>query len=414
MNNTVVNSRPCQASDYFLAFVSRLTQVLCNRHKQHHVFGLLICSAALLTLSLPIQANSQSNHAALKQVQEEISEKSALIKDKENQKQILQSRLKRIEKSVAETSKKVFKLKQSIQDQQGQLKDLQIEQKALNLQKREQEKIISEQINTSYRLGREKKIKMLLNQEDPSQLSRMLIYSDYFNKARLESIKQYQQTVTRIEQIKPGIEKKTKQLLKDKDALVAEQKSLKKEYAKRGDLLKVMSKEIQSEKSKLKQLQEDQKRLEELLKQVEVAVNKIELPSDATPFKKMKRKLPWPVQGSYDRRFGKKNQGTSMRWEGNAFYAKLGTEVKAIHHGRVIFSDWFRGKGFLLIIDHGDGYMSLYAHNQSLLRDTGDWVSQGESIATLGDTGGLDHAELYFEIRHHGKPQNPKNWFKKR
>ena len=127
----------------------------------------------------------------------------------------------------------------------------------------------------------------------------------------------------------------------------------------------------------------------------------------------MKRKLPWPVKGSYEKRFGKKHTG-SLRWEGDAFYARLGQDITAIHHGRVVFSDWFRGKGFLLIIDHGDGYMSLYAHNQSLLRDTGDWVSQGETIATLGNTGGLANAELYFEIRYKGKPQNPKKWFKKR
>ena len=174
-----------------------------------------------------------------------------------------------------------------------------------------------------------------------------------------------------------------------------------------------MIQQINSDEDELKRLQEDQQRLQALLKQVEVAVAKIKLPSDATPFKNMKKKLPRPVNGSYDKRFGKRHKGGQLQWEGDAFYAPIGTTVTSVHYGRVVFADWFRGKGFLMIIDHGDGYMSLYAHNQSLLRDEGDWISQGEAIATLGNTGGLDHAELYFEIRHHGKPQNPKYWLKK-
>ena len=373
------------------------------------VILLLAFSGAFLSTSL----YGEPSHADLKKINREIDVKNTLIKDKQRQQQRQKNSLKNTEKAIAQSSRKVFELTQSIKKEQQQLADLQAEQSNLSQQRLQQEKIISEQINVSYRSGREKKIKMLLNQEDPSQLSRLIIYSDYFNQARLDTIKDYQRTMARLEEVKPSIEKKTKGLLKNKNTLVLEQRQLKKDFKSRSTLLEKMNKEIQSEHSKLKQLQEDQRKLELLLKRVEIAVNNIKLPDDATPFQKMKRKLPWPVKGNYEKRFGKRHSG-SLRWEGDAFFAPLGSEVTAIHHGRVVFSDWFRGKGFLLIIDHGGGYMSLYAHNQSLLRDTGDWVSKGETISTLGNTGGLDHAELYFEIRYQGKPQNPKKWFSKR
>ncbi len=380
--------------------------------KQRILFHQLSLVGFLCWLSLSL-ATAEPSHADLKDINRKIDAQNTLIKDKQRKQQRQKSSLKNTEKAIALASRKIYDLKKEIQEEQEQLITLQKEQGVLSKQRLTQEKIISEQINISYRSGREKKIKMLLNQEDSSQLSRLIIYSDYFNQARLDTIKDYQRTMERLEQVKPSIEKKTRLLLKNKDQLVAEQRSLKKQFSQRSDVLAQMNKDIYSEKGKLKQLKEDQKQLEKLLKEVEVAVNKIQLPSDSTPFKQMKRKLPWPVTGSYEKRFGKKHTG-ALRWEGDAFYAPLGKEIKAIHHGRVVFADWFRGKGFLLIIDHGSNYMSLYAHNQSLLRDTGDWVSQGETIATLGNTGGLDHAELYFEIRHEGKPQNPKKWLKKR
>ena len=371
---------------------------------------LLLCASIRINCAFA----EQSTHAELKQIDQKIDQQQERITIKQQSQTQAQKKLKQTEQSIAKASRKVFDLKRAITKQQTQLKGLQSEQQTLNKQKLVQEKIIIEQINTSFRLGREKKIKMMLNQEDPSQLSRMLIYSDYFNKARLESIEEYQATVERLEALKPDLEAKTQTLLNNKNALVAEQRQLEKDFQSRSEVLSTINKELAGEQEKLKALQEDQKRLQKLLKQVEVAVTQIQLPSDSTPFSKMKRKLPWPVKGSYEKRFGKKYQGGSLKHEGDAFYAPLGRSITAIHYGQVVFADWFRGKGFLLIIDHGEGYMSLYAHNQSLLRDAGDWVSQGEQIATLGNTGGLDHAELYFEIRKSGKPQNPKYWFKKR
>jgi septal ring factor EnvC (AmiA/AmiB activator) len=120
--------------------------------------------------------------------------------------------------------------------------------------------------------------------------------------------------------------------------------------------------------------------------------------------------MAWPVEGRITERFGRPRNSGKMKWQGVRLKAETGATVSAIHHGRVVYADWLRGSGLLLVIDHGEGYMSLYAHNESLLRDVGEWVSTGAAIATVGDSGGQSEAGLYFEIRKDGKPTNPQAW----
>ena len=146
-----------------------------------------------------------------------------------------------------------------------------------------------------------------------------------------------------------------------------------------------------------------------MLNAVNETIATLKLPNNYKPFRELRGKMSWPAKGRLIRRFGQR-RSTGMRWQGVLISGREGSAVKAIHHGRVVFADWFRGKGLLIIIDHGDGFMSLYAHNQSLLRETGDWVDTGETIATMGNSGGLQNAALYFEIRQQGKPSNPKKW----
>ena len=167
---------------------------------------------------------------------------------------------------------------------------------------------------------------------------------------------------------------------------------------------------IRDKGEKLKQKERDRQELEKLLAAIEEAVVNLEVPEDFQAFGKARGKMPWPIKGKPSNRFGKSRNEGKMRWQGVTIPAKEGTTVRAIHHGRVVYSDWLRGSGLLLIIDHGDGYMSLYAHNQSLLRDVGEWVSAGTPISTVGDSGGLERSALYFEIRHQGKPTDPARW----
>ena len=355
-----------------------------------------------------------ASHADLKQIDQQITQQKNIIAEQQKQFEQQQSQLKTTEISIAQASKQVKSLEQQISQQQSELKRLELQQTQLLQRQRQQEKRIAEQIQTSFKLGREKRIKLLLNQQDPAQLSRMLIYADYFNKARIAAMQAYQKTVSEINAIKPALAEETENLLASKAALVSQQKQLNADFKQRQQIISDLNRNILSETDKLKQLQLDQQRLKKLLAEVEIAVMQIKLPADTKPFKVMRKKLPWPVKGKYQNLYGKSYQNSALQYEGDIFYADLGQRINAIHYGQVIFADWFRGKGFLIIIDHGEGFMSLYAHNQSLMKDVGEWVSQGEQIATLGNSGGLARAQLYFEIRQAGKPENPKKWLKSR
>ena len=375
-----------------------------------------LCLAVFFTLGLAVSswAAKAPSRADLQELTRHIRATEAEINKKKGHSGELQNTLRKTELEMSEVERAVRKLQNNIAQQNTQLSELQQQQQKLTKNRATLEEAIAEQIATSYRLGREEKVKILLNQEDPKKLSRTLTYADYFNRARIASITEYQNTISELDSLKPAIEKKTASLLRDKDQLVKQKQQLKASYLQRSKTLNSINSAIKNDQDRLKKLQQDQKHLADLLKQVELTISNIKLPSDATPFAKTKGKLAWPTQGQLRNRFGRKRPPSNMRWQGISFIANSGKTVKSIHHGRVIFSDWFRGKGLLTIVDHGDGYMSLYAHQETLMREAGDWVSAGESIGTVGSSGGIDHAELYFEIRHQGKAINPTAWLKKK
>jgi septal ring factor EnvC (AmiA/AmiB activator) len=203
-----------------------------------------------------------------------------------------------------------------------------------------------------------------------------------------------------------NLKKAKVQLQQEHKALVSNKVSREKNLAK-------INYRIKDKDQLLKKLNSDRQELEELIDAVEQTIANISIPSDYRPFAQLKGKLPWPISGKPSNRFGSSRSGSKLRWQGINIPSNPGTNIKAIHHGRVVFADWLRGSGLLLIIDHGDGYMSLYAHSQSLLSETGDWVGTGETIATAGNSGGQQQTGLYFEIRHNGKPSNPHKWCKR-
>lgn len=369
----------------------------------------LICSYSAFAL-----AAKAPDAADLQRLKKNISETQQRIARSEGERNQLQDALRKTETELSTLEAGIRRLTGSINDQQKQLNKLQQQENTLAEQKRQQENTIGEQIAISYRMGREKNIKLLLNQENPEKLNRALVYADYFNKARVESLQQYQQTLQQIDDNKQAIATQTQTLLTSKDQLIAQQQQLRNSHQQRSRTLTAIAQDIKTDQQKLQQWQREQQQLEALLRSVNEAISNIRLPGDAVPFSNTRGKLRWPAQGKRENRFGQRRPPGDLRWEGIAFVAPAGQSVHAVHHGRVVFADWFRGKGLLLIIDHGDGYMSLYAHNQTLLRQTGDWVSAGENIATVGNSGGLQQTELYFEIRHQGKPLNPSQWLNNR
>jgi septal ring factor EnvC (AmiA/AmiB activator) len=178
----------------------------------------------------------------------------------------------------------------------------------------------------------------------------------------------------------------------------------------RREVLTQIDKALQDSAATLAAREQDRTQLESLLEEIDRALAQLMPQESVEPFSAARGSMPWPVDGRITTRFGASRNLGKMRWQGVRMAAEPGSTVTAIHHGRVVYADWLRGSGLLLVIDHGDGYMSLYAHNESLLRDVGDWVTAGAPVSTVGDSGGQSEPGLYFEIRRNGKPTDPQQW----
>ena len=281
------------------------------------------------------------------------------------------------------------------------------------VKRKAQQQEISRQLQTAYQMGRQSQVKVLLNQEQPHTLARAMAYHQYITEARNQRIDEYIELVTQIDEIEPQIVATTQALSDAKQSLDTQLAELNSQNRQRKNTLAKLNAAITSDDQKLKQLDKNRKELERLLTTLEEAVANLDIPTaDFQDFANTKGKLSWPVDGKLGNRFGNLRNGGPLRWQGVMIRANEGTPVRAIHHGRVVYADWFRGSGLLLIIDHGDGFMSLYAHNQSLHREVGEWVTTNDIISTVGNSGGQNRAALYFEIRQQGKPTNPTTWCK--
>jgi septal ring factor EnvC (AmiA/AmiB activator) len=374
------------------------------------VFFLVSC-----LLSLPHAAFADDEQVARKKLStlnKEMKQLRKLSAQFKADRSELQTELSRAETAIGTINRKIRHATKQLKQQQNKLKQLQKKRTKLQKQKSGQQKLIEKQIRAAYQLGQENKLKVLLNQEKPDELNRMLTYYDYFNEARSVEINHYISIIEELNAIEPAIAETTQALRNNKETLDQERQSLVSTQKQRQKSLTKINNSLQNNEQRLQQITSDRRRLEKLLEAVAENIATLTIPND-TPFKALKGKLSWPVKGKLTKRFGTWRTGGKLRWQGVVLSAKEGTEINAVHHGRVLFADWFRGSGLLVIIDHGDGYMSLYAHNQSLLTEPGEWINAGDTIATVGNSGGRKQAGLYFEIRHNGEPSNPQRWFKR-
>ncbi|MEY2699800.1 MAG: hypothetical protein RIQ52_555, partial [Pseudomonadota bacterium] len=205
------------------------------------------------------------------------------------------------------------------------------------------------------------------------------------------------------------IDEETRHLQELKEALADDQQRLRLLRRERSTLLSRVEHERHGKDSEIHQLRESEHRLQSLLSSVKSVVNgRNHEKHRAAGFGEARHQLPWPVSGEIVERFGAPRM--SSQWDGVVIAAPEGTEVRAVHAGRIAYADWLQGYGLLTIVDHGDGYMTLYAFTLEASRHKGDQVKAGELIARVGASGGREEPGLYFGIRHHGKPLDPSGW----
>ena len=265
------------------------------------------------------------------------------------------------------------------------------------------------QLRLAYQQGSPSRLKILLNQDDPRRLNRHMAYHGYLTRARVELLDKLQQSLLELARQQTELNEETRHLLalerRQHDEL-ATQEQLR---AERDQVLADLDARIESQAERLAALEQDAQELTELLEELERALREIPMDVEIPSVLGLKGKLPRPVAGPLLNRFGQA-RGGEVRWNGWLIGAAGGSEVRAIAHGRVAYADWLRGYGMLIILDHGDGIMSLYGHNESLLHSVGDWVEPGAPIATVGQSGGASEPALYFELRQNGRPADPAGW----
>jgi septal ring factor EnvC (AmiA/AmiB activator) len=281
----------------------------------------------------------------------------------------------------------------------------------LNTELATQQNALSRQLRAAYAMGQQQYVKMLLSQEDPARLGRVLTYYRYLNQARSERINTTRNVLSRLRDLETEIQQRTKELEALRTGQLDSKAELEAARSERGEVVAALNRQVSSQSQEIAQLKVDEERLKRLIEGLSLYMEELNIDVKGEErFDRFRGRLRLPVRGTVKASFGELKQGGPLKWDGVLLKAPEGREVHAVYRGRVAFADWFGSFGLLVILDHGDGYMSLYGHNQSLFAQVGDWVDTGQVIAGVGNSGGLGDPGLYFEIRQNGTPRNPLRW----
>ncbi|MEP1469928.1 MAG: peptidoglycan DD-metalloendopeptidase family protein [Halieaceae bacterium] len=379
----------------------------CRPAWRHLLLTLLLAG---ITFFAQAQSDEEKAREELKTLQADIERVTREINSARKRQSSLNQQLQETEIELGKLQKQLRQNRAEIDSGRQDLASLKVKKSSLEEARDSQQARIATELQTAWKMGQQGQLKVLLNQEDPHTVARAMAYYRYFFEARHALVTEYRDTLTELAEVESGILTTTAMLQEKQEQLKKQQQSLAKLQKNRELAVASLTASITSKDNALKEKEQERTELERLLNTIEEAVVNLQAPSNYQAFSAARGEMPWPVEGKPSNRFGRPRNEGKMRWQGLNIAAGEGDTVRAIHHGRVVYADWFRGSGLLLIIDHGDGYMSLYAHNQALLRDVGEWVTAGSPISTVGNTGGLARAALYFEIRHNGKPTNPAKW----
>jgi len=382
-----------------------------------HLWLIFITFISAITTITVMAASDQSaalkenSEQQLEKLRRDIGELRTELEHAQKSKLSTQDQLRVTEKSISKIAALLRSLDSRIEYQNQQINILtQRQQKTLtNIE--QHKNLLAKQVRATYMLGKQPYLKLLLNQQQPQKLARTVTYFSYYSRAKVLKIEQLNGELEELQQLKKSIVAATVQIERDKSEKLTEKQNLEIYHRQRTSLLASLNNEIYRKDVQLKNLLEDEQRLTALVQHLQSDI----VPESIAkrPFAELKGSLLWPLEGPLLAKFGKDRNIGQLKWQGVMISSAAGSEVRAISHGRVAFADWFRGFGLLIILDHGNGFMSLYGHNDSLYKEQGDWVEANEVIARVGPGSGKLGTGLYFELRHNGKPINPLHWCKK-
>jgi septal ring factor EnvC (AmiA/AmiB activator) len=368
--------------------------------------GALGLGALVLAFAAVAQSDDER---ALEAVRAEIGSLERRLADQIDRRDDNARALKTLELEIGAAERRLGELARAVSTEEARLADLSEQTRRAGERLGAERTALARQVRTSYLSGRQELVKMLLSQESPASLGRMMVYYDYFNRARSQRIDTIAGELRGLRDLAGRARESRAELGRLERDQAREVARLDGARADRRALIASLDASIAASGTEIERLRGEEQRLNDLVEELGELLARLPRDTEA-PFADLKGQLAWPVQGRLASGFGDLREGGPLRWRGVMLEASRGSPVRAVYHGRIAFADWLPGLGLLIIVDHGDGFMSLYGHNEALLREPGDWVGPGETIAEVGDSGGRSAASLYFEIRRNGEPVDPRGW----
>ncbi len=411
----------------------------------------IIQTTSILTLMLPLLLNASWCYAekksdqpkqALSELQQQLEALKKELDQAQEEHKDAADALKESEVAISGADKKLHEISKQQVDNKKELAKLDAESKSTNQALSQEQKLLSGQLYQQYIHGQQSYVQLILQSEHPNEVARDLHYFSYVAKARADLINKMQNNLNKIKRLNELTASKLQEITVLKQKQLNEKRILEAQKKEKSKVVNSLSQQIAEQRGQIKKLSRDEKRLSQLVSRLakiipknkpvskpastkqaspaikntpssNIALNNDNLPSDnfaGANFSALKGKLRLPVRGTVSNRFGSARQDSGVSWKGLFIKASEGAEVKAVATGRVVFADWLRGFGNLIIIDHGDGYMSLYGNNQSVLKQAGEMVKSGDTIASVGNTGGNESNGLYYELRNQSRPFDPMTW----
>jgi len=389
-----------------------------NAHTAGVLFLLLLLASPAAE---PAAAGAKEKEKELRELRGRIDAMQKRLAAAEESKSEAADALRESERAISEANRALRELGSEARQHQKRLAELNAESRSREKALKAQQAMLADLIYRHYLGGQAEPLRLLLNREDSGQISRRLHYFGYISRARAELIAELRAGLARLRELAREAEQKAAEL----SAVTAEQRTqrarLEREKRARNQVLAKISRDIERQRREIGTLKRDETRLARLVASLAKLMARskpaprsrgeraLPVPLDSA-FGRLKGRLSPPVRGELANRFGSPRSDGGVLWKGLFIAARAGEEVRAVADGRVVFADWLRGFGNLLIIDHGDAFMSLYGNNEALFKRVGDIIHGGEAVAAVGNSGGNTDSGLYFELRHQGKPLDPLDW----
>ncbi|MGQ4877958.1 murein hydrolase activator EnvC family protein [Billgrantia sp. LNSP4103-1] len=382
-----------------------------NRARQRHALGAAMVALAMLSGPASAQTSERDARERLDAIGSEIQAVNRRLGETRQAQDEASRELREVETALAETHRRLDGIQADRRRLAEEIDALEAARDALQDERDEQVEALNVQLDALYRLGLTPQLKLLLNQDDPARLDRLQTYLNRLAQARNARLDEIARLDAELSENRRDLQARGERMEALADELAVRSNELAERMAERERLVAELDARYSDEQSRLTRLNRDRSEAEQVLERVREELARLERPPPSTAIERTRGDLPWPVQGSVTSAY-RRDEG--VHYNGILIEAREGTPVEAVHAGRVVFADWMRGFGNLLIIDHGDNVMTLYAHLQRFGAEVGQALSRGDTLGTVGASGGQSAPALYFEVRRDGDPIDPQAWIARR